>query len=139
MHDAASDQKKIDNAKQNIIFIRFERIIIMKQTHYFLPLIFIFLSFAVGPGIHAAGIEYSYDPLNRLAKTITTSAEKTTTTEYTYDAAGNRTALTTIVENGAADVQTLAGEFGSTDCSTCQTDSDGDGDVDGSDIYFMIH
>ena len=66
----------------------------------------------VGSLIHAGSIDYDYDELNRL---ITVEKPDEYRIEYTYDPVGNRTAKV---------IQLTTPSF----------DSDGDGDVDGSDL-----
>src|SRR3972149_9983531 len=57
-------------------------------------IVFIFLSVMVlSASAHAATITYTYDNLNRLTKVDHGNG---TTTEYTYDAAGNRMTLLSI-------------------------------------------
>ncbi|AQQ37259.1 hypothetical protein A8E95_12180 [Burkholderia cenocepacia] len=44
---------------------------------------------------HSAGtVDYTYDALGRLVKAVYSDGAKTTTVTYNYDAAGNRTSVT---------------------------------------------
>ncbi|AOY98199.1 hypothetical protein BKK81_01960 [Cupriavidus sp. USMAHM13] len=50
--------------------------------------------FALSPLAHSANsVEYTYDPLGRLAKVVYNVGNKKTTITYSYDAAGNRTSV----------------------------------------------
>ena len=44
---------------------------------------------------HAGSVNYTYDPLGRLATVVYGNGTSTTTIAYSYDAAGNRTAVVT--------------------------------------------
>ena len=52
---------------------------------------------SIALAVHAGSVSYSYDALRRLASAVYTdgSATTTTTITYSYDAAGNRTAVAT--------------------------------------------
>lgn len=43
----------------------------------------------------AGSVNYTYDPLGRLATLVYSNGVTTTTVTYTYDAAGNRTSVAT--------------------------------------------
>ena len=84
----------------------------MKNRKMYLTFLVVVSVMLVGSLIHAGSIDYDYDELNRL---ITIEKPDEYRIEYSYDPVGNRTAKV---------IQFTTPSF----------DSDGDGDVDGSDL-----
>ena len=63
----------------------------MKQ---FCTWLLVALLVASAPG-HAGTVSYTYDSLGRVTRVVYTVGSTTTTTTYSYDAAGNRTSKVT--------------------------------------------
>ncbi|MNN95524.1 RHS Repeat protein [compost metagenome] len=48
-----------------------------------------------GPNASAGSVSYAYDSLGRVKQVVYIDGSKTTTIDYSYDAAGNRTSVVT--------------------------------------------
>lgn len=85
-----------------------------------ISILLFFLSFLITLS-DAGTMSHSYDSLNRLINSVYIDGNKTTIINYQYDAAGNMTSTTTVVEGGY-----------------CDGDFNQDGDIDGADLDHLI-
>ena len=120
--------------------------LIYRKKSIILAAMSILLASSCQQDLHAAGVEYAYDQLNRVIRVSHEGAHIT----YSYDANGNRLLksvcslcqgdLNADGKVDVADLKVFVSDFGRTDCieeASCPADFDADGDVDISDLRVL--